>query len=146
MSFIVTHQRWVGLACELMQQGRVVAYASQQLKDHEQNYPTHDLELAVVVFALKIWRHYLYGEKSEVYKMLKYLFSQKNLNMRQRRWIEIINDYQCEIKYHPRKASVVADALIHKAKVEMKSLLNIMSGLQIGSYGVSSGTGYCAFE
>ena len=76
-----------GLGCVLMQEGGVVAYASRQLKDHEKNYPTHDLELAAIVFALKIWRHFLYGEACEVYidhKNLKHLFSQKNLNMRQR--------------------------------------------------------------
>ncbi|XP_035540235.1 uncharacterized protein LOC118344217 [Juglans regia] len=93
-----------GLGCVLMQEGKVVAYASRQLKDHERNYPTHDLELAAVVFALKIWRYYLYGETCEIFtdhKSLKHLFSQKNLNMRQRRWLELISDYQCEIKYHP---------------------------------------------
>ncbi|XP_035540222.1 uncharacterized protein LOC109013719, partial [Juglans regia] len=100
-----------GLGCVLMQEGRVVAYASRQLKIHERNYPTHDLELAAIVFALKIWRHYLYGEACEVYtdhKSLKHLFTQKNLNMRQRRWLELISDYQCEIKYHPGKANLAA--------------------------------------
>ena len=85
-----------GLGYVLMQHGKVVAYASRQLKVHEKNYPTHDLELAAVVFALKIWRHYLYGEKFELFsdhKSLKYLFSQKELNMRQRRWMELIKDY-----------------------------------------------------
>ncbi|XP_052174731.1 uncharacterized protein LOC127789782 [Diospyros lotus] len=103
-----------GLGCVLMQDRRVNAYASRQLKKHEVNYPTHDLELAAVVFALKIWRHYLYGEKVEIYtdhKSLKYLFSQKELNMRQRRWMELLKDYDCEILYHPGKANVVADAL-----------------------------------
>ncbi|KAA0052401.1 pol protein [Cucumis melo var. makuwa] len=93
-----------GLDCVLMQQGKVVAYASRQLKSHEQNYPTHDLELAAVVFALKIWRHYLYGEKIQIYtdhKSLKYFFTQKELNMRQRRWLELVKDYDCEILYHP---------------------------------------------
>ena len=77
-----------GLGCVLMQNGKVVAYASRQLKPYEQNYPAHDLELAAVVFALKIWRHYLYGGRCEVYtdhKSLKYIFTQKELNMRQRR-------------------------------------------------------------
>ena len=86
----------VGLGCVLMQSGRVVAYGSRQLKNHDQNYPTHDMELAVVVFALKIWRHYLYGEEFEVYldhKSLKYLFTQRDLNMRQRRWMEFLEDY-----------------------------------------------------
>ncbi|KAA0062124.1 gag protease polyprotein [Cucumis melo var. makuwa] len=106
-----------GLGCVLMQQGKMVAYASRQLKSHEQNYPTHDLELAAVVFALKIWRHYLYGEKIQIFtdhKSLKYFFTQKELNMRQRRWLELVKDYDCEILYHPGKANVVADALNRK--------------------------------
>ncbi|KAI3821409.1 hypothetical protein L1987_08976 [Smallanthus sonchifolius] len=106
-----------GLGCVLMQRGRVIAYASRQLKVHEVNYPTHDLELAAVVFALKIWRHYLYGVKFTIYsdhKSLKYFFEQKELNMRQRRWLELLKDYDCEIMYHPRKANVVADALSRK--------------------------------
>ncbi|KAL0544915.1 hypothetical protein IC582_020045 [Cucumis melo] len=106
-----------GLGCVLMQQGKVVAYASRQLKSHEQNYPTHDLELAAVVFALKIWRHYLYGEKIQIFtdhKSLKYFFTKKELNMRQRRWLELVKDYDCEILYHPGKANVVADALSRK--------------------------------
>ena len=97
-----------------MQDGRVIAYASRQLKEYEQRYPTQDLELAAVVFALKIWRHYLYGEKCKIYtdhKSLKYFFTQKELNMRQRRWLELVKDYDCEILYHPGKAKVVADAL-----------------------------------
>ncbi|KAA0058528.1 DNA/RNA polymerases superfamily protein [Cucumis melo var. makuwa] len=106
-----------GLGCVLMQQGKVVAYASRQLKSHEQNYPTHDLELAAVVFALKIWRHYLYGEKIQIFtdhKSLKYFFTQKELNMRQRKWLELVKDYDCEILYHPGKTNVVADALSRK--------------------------------
>ncbi|KAL4011167.1 hypothetical protein IC575_028216 [Cucumis melo] len=102
--------------CVLMR-GKVVAYASRQLKSHEQNYPTHDLELAAVIFALKIWRHYLYGEKIQIFtdhKSLKYFFTQKELNMRQRRWLELVKDYDCEILYHPGKANVVADALSRK--------------------------------
>ena len=97
-----------------MQKGKVIAYASQQLKKYERNYPTHDLELAAIVFALKMWRHYLYGEKVQVFtdhKSLKYLFTQKKLNMRQRRWLELVNDYDIKILYHPGKANVVADAL-----------------------------------
>ena len=85
-----------GLGCVLMQERRVVAYASRQLKPHEANYPTHDLELAAVVHALKIWRHYLIGNRCEVYtdhKSLKYIFTQADLNMRQRRWLELIKDY-----------------------------------------------------
>jgi hypothetical protein len=107
-----------GLGCVLMQEGRVVAYASRQLKTHEQNYPTHDLELVVVVHTLKIWRHYLIGNKCEIYtdhKSLKYIFTQLNINLRQRRWLELIKDYNLEIYYHPGKANVVVDALSQKA-------------------------------
>ncbi|GKE24480.1 putative reverse transcriptase domain-containing protein [Tanacetum coccineum] len=92
-----------------MQRGKVIAYASTQLKIHEKNYTTHDLELGAVLFALKIWRHYLYGTKSVIYtdhKSLQHIFSQKELNMRQRRWIELFCDYDCEIRYHPGKANV----------------------------------------
>ncbi|KAL0537317.1 hypothetical protein IC582_026294 [Cucumis melo] len=106
-----------GLGCVLMQQGKVVAYASHQLKSYEQNYPTHDLELAVVVFALKIWRHYLYGEKIQIFtdhKSLKYFFTEKELNMRQRRLLELVKDYDYEVLYHPGKANVVANALSRK--------------------------------
>ena len=98
-----------GLGCVLMQNGQVIAYASRQLKDYEKNYPTHDLELAAVVFALKLWRHYLYGERCEVYtdhKSLKYLFTQKELNLRQRRWLELLKDYDLTILYHPGIANL----------------------------------------
>ena len=107
-----------GLRCVLMQNGRVIAYASRQLKNHETNYPTHDLELAAVVFSLKIWRHYLYGETCQVFidnKSLKYLLTQKDLNLRQRRWLELIKDYDLIIDYHLGKANVVADALSRKS-------------------------------
>ena len=107
----------IGLGCILMQDGKVVACASRQMKPHGQNYPTHDLELAVVGFALNIWRHYLYGEKCNrftVHKSLKYLLTQKELNLRQRRWLELFKDYDCIIDYHPRKANVGADALSRK--------------------------------
>ena len=106
-----------GLCCVLMQQGKVIAYASRQLKTYECNYPTHDLELAAVVFALKIWRHHLYGEHCEIYtdyKSLKYFFTQKELNMRQKRWLELLKDYDCMINYHPGKANVVANTLNRK--------------------------------
>ncbi|GKE16074.1 putative nucleotidyltransferase, ribonuclease H [Tanacetum coccineum] len=106
-----------GIGCVFMQRNKVIAYASRQLKIHEKNYTTHDFELGAVVFALKMWRHYLYGTKSVIYtdhKSLQHIFDQKELNMRQRRWIELFNDYDCEIPYHPGKANVVADALSRK--------------------------------
>ena len=112
----------IGLGCVLMQDGKVVAYASRQLKPHEQNYPTHDLELAAVVFALKIWRQYLYGEKCRIYtdhKSLKYLLTQKELNLRQQRWLELFKDCDCKIDYHPGKANVVVDALSRKTVASM---------------------------
>ena len=114
-----------GLGCVLMQEGKVVAYASRQLKPHEKNYPMHDLELAAIVFALKIWRHYLYGEKCFIYtdhKSLKYLPSQRELNLRQRRWMELIKDYDYVIDYHLGKANVVADALSRKTVQTLRAL------------------------
>src|SRR6187455_566398 len=107
----------LGLGCVLMQEGKVIAYASRQLRKHEKNYPTHDLELAAVVHALKIWRHYMIGNKCKIFmdhKSLKYIFTRKELNLRQRRWLELIKDYDLEIHYHPGKANVVADALSRK--------------------------------
>nr|GEY79296.1 retrotransposon protein, putative, Ty3-gypsy subclass [Tanacetum cinerariifolium] len=107
-----------GLGCVLMQHGKVIAYSTRQLKPYEVNYPTHDLELAVVVFALKIWRHYLYGESCDIFtdhKSLKYIFTQRELNMRQRRWLELLKDYDTNIQYHTGKANVVADALSRKS-------------------------------
>ncbi|GJT49132.1 putative reverse transcriptase domain-containing protein [Tanacetum coccineum] len=108
-----------GYGAVLMQRDKVIAYASRQLKTHEENYTTHDLELGAVVFALRLWRHYLYGTKCVVYtdhKSLQYILDQKELNMRQRRWIELLSDYDCEIRYHPGKANVVADALSRKVR------------------------------
>ncbi|KAI5338648.1 hypothetical protein L3X38_017919 [Prunus dulcis] len=115
-----------GLGCVLMQHGRVIAYASRQLKKHELNYLVHDLELAAVVFALKIWRHYLYGATCQIFtdhKSLKYLFTQKELNLRPRRWLELIKDYDCTIEHHPGRANVVADALSRKSSDEQGVLL-----------------------
>ncbi|GJT49263.1 putative reverse transcriptase domain-containing protein [Tanacetum coccineum] len=106
-----------GLGAVLMQTEKVIAYASRQLKIHEKNYTIHDLELGSVVFALKIWRHYLYGTKCIVFtdhKSLQHILDQKELNTRQHRWLELLSDYDCKIRYHPGKANVVADSLSHK--------------------------------
>jgi hypothetical protein len=103
-----------------MQEGHVIAYVSRRLRKHELNYPTQDLELAVIVHALKIWRHYIMGTECQVYtnhKSLKYIFTQKDLNLRQHRWLELIKDYDLEIHYHPGKANLVADALSRKEHV-----------------------------
>ena len=121
-----------------------MAYGSRQLKNHEKNYPTHDLELAAIVFALKIWRHYLYGEQFEVFsyhKILSYIFTQQDLNMRQHNWMEYLEDYDFNFHYHPGKANVVADALSRKSRGVLASvafrewqLLEIVGqfGLQYG--------------
>ncbi|GKC25830.1 putative reverse transcriptase domain-containing protein, partial [Tanacetum coccineum] len=106
-----------GLGAVLMQREKVISYASRLLKIHKKNYTTHDLELGAVVFALKIWRYYLYGTKCTVFtdhKSLQHILDQKELNMRQRRWLELLSDYDCDIRYHPGKANVVADALSRK--------------------------------
>ncbi|GJS30707.1 putative reverse transcriptase domain-containing protein [Tanacetum coccineum] len=108
-----------GLGAVLMQREKVISYASRQLKIHEKNYTTHDLELGAVVFALKIWRHYLYGTKCTVFtdhKSLQHILDQKELNMRQRRWLELLSDYDCDIRYHPGKANVIVDALSRKER------------------------------
>ncbi|GKC97496.1 putative reverse transcriptase domain-containing protein, partial [Tanacetum coccineum] len=110
-----------GLGAFLMQGEKVIAYASHQLKIHEKNYTTHDLELGSVVFALKMWRHYLYGTKCVVFtdhKSLQHILDQKELNMRQHRWLELLSDYDCKICYHPGKANVVADALSRKERIK----------------------------
>ncbi|GJZ98223.1 putative reverse transcriptase domain-containing protein [Tanacetum coccineum] len=110
-----------GSGAVLMQKEKVIAYASQQLKPNEENYTTHDLELGAVVFALKIWRHYLYDTKCTVFtdhKSLQHILNQKELNMRQRHWLELLTDYDCEIRYHPGKANVVADALSRKERIK----------------------------
>ncbi|KAG8503648.1 hypothetical protein CXB51_001631 [Gossypium anomalum] len=106
-------------------EGKVIDYASRQLKPHEKNYPTHDLELAAIIFALKIWRHHLYGERCRIFtnhKSLKYLMTQKELNLRQRRWLELLKDYELVIDYHPGKANVVADALSRKLLFTLRAL------------------------
>src|SRR5438132_12836317 len=108
-----------------MQEGHVVAYASRQLRKHEQHYPTHDLELAAVVPALTIWRHYLIGKRAKIYtvhKSLKYIFTQPDLNLRQRGWLELIKDYDLGINYHLGKANVVVDALSQKSHCNVLTL------------------------
>ncbi|GJT26034.1 putative reverse transcriptase domain-containing protein [Tanacetum coccineum] len=108
-----------GLGIVLMQREKVIAYASRQLKIYEKNYTTHDLEHRAVVFSLKLWRHYMYGTKCTVFtdhKSLQHILNQKELNMRQRRWLELLTDYDCEIRYHLGKANVVADALSRKER------------------------------
>jgi hypothetical protein len=106
-----------GIGGVLMQDGRAIAYASRQLRCHEEYYPTHDLELLTIVHTLKVWRHYLLGNLVHIYtdhKSLKYLFTQSDLDMRQRRWIELIKDYELEVYYHPGKVNVVINALSRK--------------------------------
>ncbi|GJW90521.1 putative reverse transcriptase domain-containing protein, partial [Tanacetum coccineum] len=123
----------LGLGCVLIQRGKVIAYASRQLKIYEKNYTTHDLELGAVVFALKIWRHYLYGTKSVIYtdhKSLQHIFNQKELNMYQRHWIELFNDYDCEIHYYLGKANVVADAPSRKERIKPKRVRAINMTIQ----------------
>lgn len=107
----------VGLGCVLMQHGNVIAYGSRQLRPHEKNYPTHDLALAAIVFALKIWHNYFYRVHVDIYtdhKSLQYIFKQTDLNLRQQRWLELLKDYDIDILYHPGKANVIADALSRK--------------------------------
>ncbi|GJQ90094.1 putative reverse transcriptase domain-containing protein [Tanacetum coccineum] len=124
----------IGLGYVLIQRGKVIAYASRQLKIYEKNYTTHDLELGAVMFALKIWRHYLYGTKSVIYtdhKSLQHIFSQKELNMQQRRWIELFSDYDYEIRYHPRKANVssINDRILTAQKEAMDEFAGLQKGL-----------------
>jgi hypothetical protein len=107
-----------GLGAVLMQHGRVISYSSRQLRRHEEHYPTQDLELAAVVMALRTRCHYLLGNVVHIYtdhKSLKYIFTQLDLNMRQRRWLELIKDYELEVHYHPGKLNIIADALSCKA-------------------------------
>ncbi|GJU35012.1 putative reverse transcriptase domain-containing protein [Tanacetum coccineum] len=118
-----------GLGVVLMQREKVIAYASRKLKVHEKNYITHDLELGSVVFALKIWRNYLYGTRCTVFtdhKILQHILDQKELNMRQRHWLELLSDYDCDIRYHPRKANVLADAL-SQAQIEAQKPENLVN-------------------
>ncbi|KAL2251426.1 UNVERIFIED_CONTAM: Transposon Ty3-G Gag-Pol polyprotein, partial [Sesamum indicum] len=115
-----------GLGCVLMQHGRVIAYASRQLRPHEINYPTHDVKLAAIVHVLKIWRHYLYEETFQIFtdhKSLKYIPTQKELNLRQRRWMELLKDYDCTIDYDPGKANIVADALSRKTVDQLAGMI-----------------------
>jgi hypothetical protein len=133
-----------GLGCVLMQHGKVITYASRQLKPHEVNYLVQDLELAAVVFALRLRRHYLYATQVQIFidhKSLRYLMSQEELNMRYRRWVKLIKDYDCVIDYHPGKANIVADALSQKRKAvvgdtgntEQEDLMELKRmGLQLG--------------
>ncbi|GKE04600.1 putative reverse transcriptase domain-containing protein, partial [Tanacetum coccineum] len=100
---------------------KVITYASRLLNVHEKNYTTHDLELGSVVFVLKIWRHYLYGTRCTVFtdhKSLQHILDQNELNMRQHHWLELLSDYNCDIRYHPGKANVVADALSRKKWID----------------------------
>ncbi|KAG7593905.1 hypothetical protein ISN45_Aa01g026930 [Arabidopsis thaliana x Arabidopsis arenosa] len=138
---VYTDASIMGLGCVLMQRGRVIAYASRQLRKHEGNYPTHDLEMAAVVFALKIWRSYLYGAKVQIFtdhKSLKYIFTQPDLNLRQRRWMELVADYDLDIAYHPGKANQVADALSRRrceveAEKNQEALINMMGTLHLNA-------------
>nr|GEY71638.1 putative reverse transcriptase domain-containing protein [Tanacetum cinerariifolium] len=119
---------------EIEENEKVIAYASCQLKIHEKNYTTHDLELRAIVFALKMWRHYLYGMKCVVFtdhKNLQYILDQKGLNMRQRRWLELLGDYDCEIRYHPRKANMVADAISQKERIKPLRVQALMMTIDI---------------
>ncbi|GKE56867.1 putative reverse transcriptase domain-containing protein, partial [Tanacetum coccineum] len=118
-----------GLGVVLMQREKVISYASQQLKVHEKNYTTHDLELGSVVFALRIWRHYLYETRCTVFtdhKSIQHILDQKELNMRQHRWLELLSDYDYDIRYHPGKANVVTDAL-SQAQIEAQKLENLVN-------------------
>lgn len=119
-----------------MQEGKVIAYASRQLKPHEKNYPIRDFKLTAIVFALKIWRHYLFGKKCHIFidhKSLKYLMSQKDLNLRQRMWLKLLKDYDLVIDYHPGKANVVADTLTRKSLFSLRVINTRLSLSDDGS-------------
>ena len=122
MYTVYCHASKDGLGCFLMQFGRVVAYGSKQLKNHERNYPTHDMDLAAIVFALKIWCRYLYGEQFKVFSNHKSIFTQRDLNIRQCKWMEYLEDYDFALHYHPGKANVVADALCRKSRGVLASV------------------------
>ncbi|GJS26269.1 putative reverse transcriptase domain-containing protein [Tanacetum coccineum] len=144
--FVYSDASYSGLGCVLMQRGKVIVYALRQLKKNEENYPTHDLEFAAVVFALKILRHYLYGMKFIIYtdhRSLQYFLEKKDPNMRQRRWLDLLKDYDCEIHYHLGKANVVADALIRKERekvTRIHSLQMIVTSDLFDRIGGSSGS------
>ncbi|KAL4362299.1 hypothetical protein GQ457_04G021100 [Hibiscus cannabinus] len=128
---------YVGLCCVLMQEGRLVTYASRQLETHEKNYPTENIELSAMVFAMKKWGHYLCGERCTVYtdhKSLMYLMTQKELNLKQRRWLELLKDYDLSIEYHPGKANVVVDALSRKVAVELRAMFARLSISRDGGF------------
>ncbi|GKB99013.1 putative reverse transcriptase domain-containing protein [Tanacetum coccineum] len=123
-----------GLGAVLMHNEKVISYASRQLKIHDKNYTTHDLELGAVVFALKIWRHYLYGTKCTVFtdhKSLQHILDQKELNTRQRLWLELLSDYDCEIRYHSGKANVVADALSRKERIKLLQVRTLVMTISL---------------
>ncbi|GJZ34257.1 retrovirus-related pol polyprotein from transposon 17.6 [Tanacetum coccineum] len=123
-----------GLVAVLMQREKVIAYASRQLKPNEENYTTHDLELGAVVFALKIWRHYLYGTKCTMFtdhKSLQHILDHKELNMRQHRWLELLANYDCEIRYHPEKANVIVDALSQKERIKPLRIRALIMNLHL---------------
>ena len=125
------HASRVGLGFVLMQGGKVISYASIQLKVLEKNYPTHDLELAAVVFVLKLWRHYLYGVHVDVFtnhKSLQYVFTERELKLRQRRWLELLKDYDMNVHYHPGKDNVVADAF---SRMSMGSTTHVEDGKKV---------------
>ena len=117
-----------------MQEGKVIAYGSRQLKPNDLNYPTHELELAAVILTLKTWRHHLIGQRCEIYtdhKSLKYIFMQPDLNLRQMRWLELIKDYDVGIHYHPGKANVIADVLSKKPNLIHSDLSDELAKLNI---------------